>query len=269
MAVNEVAIEVSEAPAPEVRTPDSGSWRSDSVCRTYPTRWWFAGDYRESTRAKEICADCVVSSACLEYALSRPDLLGIWAATTPNERAAMRRDRRAGIAPAVAAAPGGGEGPRRGAVVAPEVVAGPDAVAAIGRDEPRIAAPEARVEVDLEFEAAIDAELAAEFAAAAHDREAAEPAVGAWPTAATAHLTVSARDGDELLTPAEAGAKLGVTPNTVTRWSRAGKLSAIQTMGGHRRFRRSEIERVLRDANRGPSEPQRPQPTNSGPAPTA
>src|SRR6185437_1774886 len=56
-------------------------------------------------------------------------------------------------------------------------------------------------------------------------------------------------DRDELLTPAEAARKLGVTPNTVTRWSRAGKISAIQTMGGHRRFRRAEIDRVLSEAN--------------------
>ncbi|HEV7523909.1 MAG TPA: helix-turn-helix domain-containing protein [Acidimicrobiia bacterium] len=56
-------------------------------------------------------------------------------------------------------------------------------------------------------------------------------------------------DHGDLLTPAEAARKLGVTPNTVTRWSRAGKISAIQTMGGHRRFRRSEIERVQREAN--------------------
>jgi excisionase family DNA binding protein len=51
---------------------------------------------------------------------------------------------------------------------------------------------------------------------------------------------------DELLTPAEAARRLGVTPNTVTRWSRAGKISAIQTIGGHRRYRGSEIDRVLR-----------------------
>ncbi|HUI49631.1 MAG TPA: helix-turn-helix domain-containing protein [Acidimicrobiia bacterium] len=49
-----------------------------------------------------------------------------------------------------------------------------------------------------------------------------------------------------MLTPAEAARRLGVTPNTVTRWSRAGRLAAIQTIGGHRRFRRAEIERVLR-----------------------
>jgi excisionase family DNA binding protein len=37
-----------------------------------------------------------------------------------------------------------------------------------------------------------------------------------------------------------------VNPKTVTRWARAGKISAIRTLGGHRRFRRDEIESVLR-----------------------
>jgi excisionase family DNA binding protein len=36
-----------------------------------------------------------------------------------------------------------------------------------------------------------------------------------------------------------------VNPKTVTRWARAGKVRAIRTMGGHRRFYRSEVERVL------------------------
>jgi excisionase family DNA binding protein len=36
-----------------------------------------------------------------------------------------------------------------------------------------------------------------------------------------------------------------VNPKTVTRWARAGKISAIKTLGGHRRFRASEIEALL------------------------
>jgi excisionase family DNA binding protein len=31
----------------------------------------------------------------------------------------------------------------------------------------------------------------------------------------------------------------------VTRWARSGKISAIRTLGGHRRFRKSEITRIL------------------------
>ena len=36
-----------------------------------------------------------------------------------------------------------------------------------------------------------------------------------------------------------------VNPKTVTRWARAGKISAIRTLGGHRRFRESEIRQFL------------------------
>jgi excisionase family DNA binding protein len=53
---------------------------------------------------------------------------------------------------------------------------------------------------------------------------------------------------DELLTPAEVAAMFRVNPKTVTRWARSGKLSAIRTLGGHRRFRASEVKHFLEQA---------------------
>ena len=53
------------------------------------------------------------------------------------------------------------------------------------------------------------------------------------------------RDDDALLTPSEVAAMFRVNPKTVTRWARSGKISAIRTLGGHRRFRASEIRRFL------------------------
>ena len=50
---------------------------------------------------------------------------------------------------------------------------------------------------------------------------------------------------ETLLTPAEVAALFRVNPKTVTRWARAGKLTAIRTLGGHRRFRASEIRECL------------------------
>lgn len=50
---------------------------------------------------------------------------------------------------------------------------------------------------------------------------------------------------DALLTPAEVAALFRVNPKTVTRWARAGKITCIRTLGGHRRFRASEIRRSL------------------------
>ncbi len=52
-------------------------------------------------------------------------------------------------------------------------------------------------------------------------------------------------DGDELLTPSEVAALFRVDPKTVTRWAKAGKLTSIRTLGGHRRYRASEVYALL------------------------
>ena len=50
---------------------------------------------------------------------------------------------------------------------------------------------------------------------------------------------------DALLTPAEVAALFRVDPKTVTRWAKAGKISSIRTLGGHRRYRESEVRQLL------------------------
>jgi excisionase family DNA binding protein len=50
---------------------------------------------------------------------------------------------------------------------------------------------------------------------------------------------------NDLLTPGEVAVMFRVNPKTVTRWARSGKISAVRTLGGHRRFRASEIRRIL------------------------
>ena len=57
----------------------------------------------------------------------------------------------------------------------------------------------------------------------------------------------SSRDNDELLTPSEVAKLFRVDPKTVTRWAKAGKLSSIRTLGGHRRYRAEEVRRLLDD----------------------
>ena len=48
------------------------------------------------------------------------------------------------------------------------------------------------------------------------------------------------------LTRADVARLLGVSPNTVTRWAREGRLPSQVTLGGHHRFDRMVIE-DLRD----------------------
>ena len=62
---------------------------------------------------------------------------------------------------------------------------------------------------------------------------------------------------ETLLTPAEVAAMFRVDPKTVTRWAQAGKLNAIRTLGGHRRYREAEVRQLLDGAvpeQRGPQD---------------
>jgi excisionase family DNA binding protein len=52
-------------------------------------------------------------------------------------------------------------------------------------------------------------------------------------------------NAEKLLTPSEVAALFRVDPKTVTRWAKAGKLSSIRTLGGHRRYRESEIRDLI------------------------
>lgn len=36
-----------------------------------------------------------------------------------------------------------------------------------------------------------------------------------------------------------------VDPKTVTRWAKAGKLTSIRTLGGHRRYREAEVRELM------------------------
>lgn len=51
---------------------------------------------------------------------------------------------------------------------------------------------------------------------------------------------------EPLLTPAEVAQLFRVDAKTVTRWAKAGKLSAIRTLGGHRRYREAEVRALLK-----------------------
>jgi excisionase family DNA binding protein len=50
---------------------------------------------------------------------------------------------------------------------------------------------------------------------------------------------------ETLLTPSEVASLFRVDPKTVTRWAKAGKLTSIRTLGGHRRYKESEVKALL------------------------
>jgi len=55
-----------------------------------------------------------------------------------------------------------------------------------------------------------------------------------------------ANESPNLLSPGEVAEMFRVDPKTVTRWAKAGKLSAVKTLGGHRRYHAHEVHELLR-----------------------
>jgi excisionase family DNA binding protein len=60
------------------------------------------------------------------------------------------------------------------------------------------------------------------------------------------YAPLSASNQEKLLTPAEVASLFRVHPKTVTRWAKAGKLTSIRTLGGHRRYKESEVKALLK-----------------------
>lgn len=70
----------------------------EPACRSEAPELFFPLGYGRAFKAqideaKAVCRACPVYGGCLDYVLANPDLApeGIWAATTPDERRALRR----------------------------------------------------------------------------------------------------------------------------------------------------------------------------------
>ena len=50
----------------------------------------------------------------------------------------------------------------------------------------------------------------------------------------------------EYVTPGEAARYLHVSPKTINRWANDGRIPCIVTLGGHRRFRREDVDAAVR-----------------------
>ena len=69
------------------------TWRTNAACRGADSNLFFPdrGDNAAVAQALAICATCTVRAECLEEALSRPELLGVWGGKTAVERRQIRR----------------------------------------------------------------------------------------------------------------------------------------------------------------------------------
>ncbi|MBB2749182.1 UNVERIFIED_ORG: excisionase family DNA binding protein [Microbispora rosea subsp. rosea] len=65
----------------------------------------------------------------------------------------------------------------------------------------------------------------------------------------------SLSQAERLLTPAEVATMFRVDPKTVTRWAKAGKLTSFRTLGGHRRYRETEVQTLRSQHDTSPTVP--------------
>lgn len=62
----------------------------DGACRGAHVETWFP-EQPDFRAAKRVCRRCPVIAECLDYALAKPELFGVWGGTSPTERAAIKR----------------------------------------------------------------------------------------------------------------------------------------------------------------------------------
>ena len=55
------------------------------------------------------------------------------------------------------------------------------------------------------------------------------------------------------LHPAEVADLLSVSPKTVSRWAKEGRLPFMRTLGGHRRYPEAEIRELVDDLRQEPT----------------
>ena len=58
---------------------------------------------------------------------------------------------------------------------------------------------------------------------------------------------------DALLPTSEAADTLGVSPTSIKRWADAGRLPARKTAGGHRRYRKRDVQSLLDEGHEAPA----------------
>jgi WhiB family redox-sensing transcriptional regulator len=86
------------------------SWQTRAACRDVDPELFFPPSDDDSSvivarhrvAVAPVCGRCPVATECLRWALDSGQDYGLWAATTPTDRRAIRRARMAGVPDPVA-----------------------------------------------------------------------------------------------------------------------------------------------------------------------
>jgi excisionase family DNA binding protein len=64
-------------------------------------------------------------------------------------------------------------------------------------------------------------------------------------------MTMTLIPPERMMTPSQVAEAFGVDTKTVGRWSKSGRLHAIRTLGGHRRYDRAQVTKLLSNGEEG------------------
>lgn len=70
------------------------NWWASAACATVGGDLWFPKVGAPADDAKLVCRGCPVRVECLEYAVSRPELEGVWGGASYRERRDLRAARQ-------------------------------------------------------------------------------------------------------------------------------------------------------------------------------
>ncbi len=60
---------------------------------------------------------------------------------------------------------------------------------------------------------------------------------------------------EKIFSISEAAEYLGVFPLTLRNWEKRGKIKPFRTLGAHRRFKKSELDKIVNGSFNHPNEP--------------
>ena len=83
-----------------VDTDDEGDWQERAACAETDPEAFFPEKGTSTRPGKRICNNCPVRTDCLDYALARPELHGIWGGKSAMELRKLRAARARLDAPA-------------------------------------------------------------------------------------------------------------------------------------------------------------------------
>ena len=69
-------------------------WRMLGACRGLDAGIFYPDNDEEAEIATQVCRECGVRTACLEFALTKREKVGVWGGATERERRRILRQRR-------------------------------------------------------------------------------------------------------------------------------------------------------------------------------